>query len=254
MSIRTALILAAGRGRRISSLIQDRPKCLIEVGGETVLARALRSLRQNDLEEIWVATGYRSDAIDKVHSRTLFNAHFQTDNVVGTFYESRPVWMSGAICCFADILFLPEVVHDLLQSSTPVAIANDPFWRDRHQDRIHDMANAEFVCAVNGNVTKMIKGPLAHDCVGEALGIFKIDTTAAEVVGSLLDNHIQNNPGIRTKSMLYLFNLLVDEGIEIGVVDCHTPWHELDTPEDLERTPSEFLQPNPQTLSPGPSQ
>ena len=39
-----AVILAAGRGSRLGKYTDDKPKCLIEIGGETLLDRELRLL------------------------------------------------------------------------------------------------------------------------------------------------------------------------------------------------------------------
>ena len=40
-----AIILAAGVGKRLWQVTQHRPKCLIEIGGQTLLHRYLTSLR-----------------------------------------------------------------------------------------------------------------------------------------------------------------------------------------------------------------
>ncbi|MHC4358624.1 MAG: sugar phosphate nucleotidyltransferase, partial [Planctomycetota bacterium] len=39
-----AIILAAGVGKRLKPITDQRPKCLIEIGGKTLLARCLDSL------------------------------------------------------------------------------------------------------------------------------------------------------------------------------------------------------------------
>ena len=40
-----AIILAAGRGSRLLSLTEDRPKCLVEAGGKPLLAWQIEALR-----------------------------------------------------------------------------------------------------------------------------------------------------------------------------------------------------------------
>lgn len=39
-----AIILAAGRGRRLMPYTADRPKCLVEVGGKPILYYQLRAI------------------------------------------------------------------------------------------------------------------------------------------------------------------------------------------------------------------
>src|SRR5262249_52700149 len=53
-----AVILAAGQGIRLRSMIEDRPKGLIEIGGETLLARSLRLLHEAGVTDITIVAGH----------------------------------------------------------------------------------------------------------------------------------------------------------------------------------------------------
>ena len=46
-----AIILAAGRGRRMKGLTDDRPKCLIDVQGKPLLEWQIESLRRLEMPE-----------------------------------------------------------------------------------------------------------------------------------------------------------------------------------------------------------
>ncbi|MEC8496066.1 MAG: NTP transferase domain-containing protein, partial [Planctomycetota bacterium] len=53
-----ALLPAAGSGRRARPLTRSTPKCLLEVDGEALLARAVRTVRdQLGINEVIVITG-----------------------------------------------------------------------------------------------------------------------------------------------------------------------------------------------------
>ena len=58
-----AVILAAGQATRLRPLTDDCPKCLLEVGGETMLARAVRLLAARGLRRFTVVDGFRGDLI-----------------------------------------------------------------------------------------------------------------------------------------------------------------------------------------------
>ncbi len=49
-----AIIVAAGTGSRLNPITNGRPKCLLEVGGQTILERSLRVLRENNIDDIVV--------------------------------------------------------------------------------------------------------------------------------------------------------------------------------------------------------
>jgi len=61
--IRTALVLAAGRGTRIRSIALDVPKPLIAVAGRTVLERNLDQLAEAGVRDVWINLHYRGEQI-----------------------------------------------------------------------------------------------------------------------------------------------------------------------------------------------
>src|SRR2546427_4457805 len=63
MKIQRAVVLAAGRGRRMRELTVDLPKPMIEVRGKPVLQRIVEGLRDAGLREFFVIVGYRGDAV-----------------------------------------------------------------------------------------------------------------------------------------------------------------------------------------------
>ena len=57
------VILAAGMAKRLRPLTDTKPKCLLEVGGRTLLERTIDAMRQAGISEFVVVTGYRGDMI-----------------------------------------------------------------------------------------------------------------------------------------------------------------------------------------------
>lgn len=58
-----AIILNAGKGSRLLPLTSERPKCLIEFRGKTILDHQIEALLPLDLDEIVIVTGYRGEMI-----------------------------------------------------------------------------------------------------------------------------------------------------------------------------------------------
>src|SRR5436189_2314910 len=63
MKIEKAVVLAAGRGRRMRELTVDLPKPMIEVRGKPVLQHIVEGLRDAGLREFFFIVGYRGDAV-----------------------------------------------------------------------------------------------------------------------------------------------------------------------------------------------
>ncbi len=60
----TAIILAAGLGSRLRPLTDTTPKCLLDVGGQTILARQLERIAAAGIRRAVVVTGYRSEDVE----------------------------------------------------------------------------------------------------------------------------------------------------------------------------------------------
>ena len=58
-----AIILAAGRGTRMKALTEEKPKCLVELDGQSLLEKQLGALRQSGIEDIAIVTGYRRELL-----------------------------------------------------------------------------------------------------------------------------------------------------------------------------------------------
>jgi len=58
-----AIILAAGVGKRLWEVTQHRPKCLIEIGGQTLLHRYLTALRSVGIYRAGIVVGYKQEMI-----------------------------------------------------------------------------------------------------------------------------------------------------------------------------------------------
>ena len=66
--ISEAVILAAGRSRRMEHLSRKLPKCLLPYRGERILQRLVRQIKACDVEKIVIAIGYRADAMREIFS------------------------------------------------------------------------------------------------------------------------------------------------------------------------------------------
>ena len=57
------VILAAGMAKRLRPLTDTKPKCLLEVGGKTLLQRTVDAMLSANIREFVVVTGYRAEMI-----------------------------------------------------------------------------------------------------------------------------------------------------------------------------------------------
>jgi choline kinase len=92
-----AIILSAGQGSRLGHLVDDRPKCLIDFNGRTLLDRQLDTLEANGVDEAVVVTGFHDELVQQAIARrsggpkvrTVFNPFYKVADNTGSLYMAR---------------------------------------------------------------------------------------------------------------------------------------------------------------------
>tara|TARA_R110000868_G_scaffold218576_2_gene469107 strand:+ start:36674 stop:37426 length:753 start_codon:yes stop_codon:yes gene_type:complete len=78
MNIKRAMVLAAGKGKRLGELTRETPKPLVDLGGVTPLYRILKGLEHAGIEEIVINCHWRAEkiiaAIDEWKNCGAFNS------------------------------------------------------------------------------------------------------------------------------------------------------------------------------------
>ena len=80
MKIKQGMILAAGLGKRMQPLTNKKPKPLLEIGGSTLLERAINLLINHGVEEITVNIHHLADQIEKFISDFTSEVKFKISN------------------------------------------------------------------------------------------------------------------------------------------------------------------------------
>ena len=117
-----AVILAAGRGSRLHALTGDVAKCLVEVGGEPLLERALRALASQGVTEAIVVVGYMCDVVrERIGSRFAGMAicyveapDYATTNNIRSLWDVRDYLDRDVLLLEADIAFDASVIAALI--------------------------------------------------------------------------------------------------------------------------------------------
>ncbi len=130
-----AIIIAAGTGSRLSPLTNERPKCLLEVGGKTILERAIESLKENGVERIAVVRGYLGHLIDYPDVTYYENPRFKENNVLGSLFCAEDEMDDDFIVSYSDIVYSSAIVARLVSSDADIALTTDVDWLQRYDGR-----------------------------------------------------------------------------------------------------------------------
>jgi choline kinase len=245
-----AIIVAAGVGSRLNPLTDERPKCLLDVGGKTILERALDTLHDNGIERIVVVRGYCGHLLDFPDLTYYENQDFRRNNILQSLFCAESEMDDDFIFSYSDIVYSSEIVAKLIDSKADFAITVDTKWDQTYEGRdLHPIAEAELVKVENGIVTRIGKGAVSpEDAHGEFIGLAKFSKSAAETMKTIYhrvkEDHrgapFQNAVSLEKAYMTDMIQELVDTGAVVESVDIEGGWREIDTPQDLERAQSLF--------------
>lgn len=235
----TAIVLAAGVGKRLHAASGGRPKCLIEIGGTTLLRRLLESLAACGVAEAVIVTGFGADAIRAAVAappsgltvRTLHNARF-TEGAILSLATARALLDGPVIVMDADVLCGTPMLRRLVGSHHANCFLLDAGSTNTGEEQM--------LLVRDGWVRNIVRGgEPGWDLSGESIGFLKLDADGARLLRDLLDRRIAaGDTGIEHEQVYPELLARIHVGYER--VDGMA-WTEIDFPEDVVRAEREVL-------------
>lgn len=229
-----AVILAAGRGRRLRPLTDRVPKCLVEIGGRPLLEWQLQALRAAGIHDLSVVGGYRARQLRSAGVAVLTNPDWRRSTMLASLLVARDRLRAGpCIVAYGDIAFGRRVVAGLMRTDADVAIVYDRDWRVLWEARFaRPQDDAESLRVVNGAVAAI--GAPIHDLSeadGQYIGLVRFTPSGWRRTERLLARLGARR--VRTLETTHLLAYLVAEGERIAAVPIRGGWCEVDTPGDV---------------------
>lgn len=238
------IILAAGVSARLRPLTDNTPKCLLEIGGKTILGRTLDNLLTYNLDDIIIVTGYLEEQIKsfvkryypKLNVTYIFNEQYDTTNNIYSLWMTKDLVMNKEMLLMdSDILFDKKILELLIKSKYQncLALRSD-----------HKLSDEEIKVRLNTDksIAEISKTVNLKHAAGESIGIEKFSSEFTSKLFEILDKKIltENKVHIFYEAA---FQDAIDAGekiyaIDIGDLKCI----ELDFADDIERANREVIQ------------
>lgn len=229
------VLLAAGMAQRLRPLTDFCPKCLLDVGGRSILERAVDSLMQFGLADFIIVTGYRASMIRELVEARYPNLsvtwitnerYAETNNAYSLMLAESAV--SGEFLLLdSDILFPPGLVQKMLECHHLPCIA-----LDRHpccEEEIKILLDTrDYVLDIGKEIDPA-------QAAGESIGIEVFSDAARRKLFSTLHRRIVSE-GRENEFYEASFRQMIGNGTKFRAVDA-TGFSamEIDSAEDLQR-------------------
>jgi choline kinase len=254
VNVKKAIIVAAGRGKRLGNETDEIPKCMVKVAGRSILHWQLRALEEAGVEDIVVVRGYRGNLITAPGYKLRFieNPEWERNNILASLMYAAAEMPGGFYFSYSDIVFAPSVAAQLRAETSAagpdVALIVDRRWEDAYVGRtLHPVSEAELARVVETPtgpaVTRVGKQAVPReDAAGEFIGLARFSARGAAALQATWDQALRTvgleSPFGRAATLRQTYltdalNAMAETGVQLAPVFIDGTWREIDTQQDL---------------------
>ena len=228
------IILSAGQGRRLLPLTAENPKCLLQIGGKSLLEWQLQELKKCGVDQVSVVVGYGADKVEELlrhhgHDNwvsTIYNPFYAVADNLGSCWVARNEMADEFILLNGDTLFESTVPQRLLASPPhPVTLVTD-------SKGTYDADDMKVI--VDGEkLAKVGKTIPISETHGESIGMMVFREDGHVVFRQAIEQALR-----RPESLKKWYLSIIDELAQKGLVwTCSIDglrWGEVDSSADLD--------------------
>jgi len=221
-----AVILAAGKGKRLKEVTKEIPKCLIKIEGKSIIERQIEILKKNGINEIYVVVGYKAGEVkNRLNGKVRFilnKEYEETDNLYSLYLAKDFVKGKEFILLNGDTVFDEEIIKNLMKEGNHIPV--DKKHYDKEELKIKGKNIAEKILPKNAS---------REESNGSTIGIFKFSSNASELLFNEIEELIKK--GVKNKWFEYAINKILSKtNFYINDVSQFN-WIEIDTMQDLKK-------------------
>ncbi|HEY4070272.1 MAG TPA: phosphocholine cytidylyltransferase family protein [Sphingomicrobium sp.] len=229
-----AIILSAGQGSRLGHMVDDRPKCLIDFNGRTLLDRQLDTIEANGVHEAVVVTGFHDELVNEAiarrnggpNVRTIYNPFFKVADNTGSLFMAREELSGDCLVWNGDTLVSRELMRRVVanrQQGICVTI-------DRKESYDEDDMK---VVEESGRLKAIGKRLPLETVNAESIGLLAFSSGGAEQFRDAIDRAMRTPEGTTIWYLRVIHQ--VAQSAEVWTLDIQgEEWGEVDFPQDVE--------------------
>jgi choline kinase len=232
MPIEKAILLSAGKGSRLHPLTNDRPKCLIEFSGKSLLEWQLDTLAAAGIRDVTIVTGFREDLIQEVARardgvRTLFNPFYHVADNLGSVWLARAEFDRDTLLLNGDTLISNTLLRRVLDApDAPITVTVD----EKDDYDADDMK----VLRDGTRLRRIGKALEAGQYNAESIGLLAFRGEGGRLFIDQVERMMRTSEGTRRWFLRAIDAIAATVDVQTLSIKGEE-WQEVDFPEDLEK-------------------
>jgi choline kinase len=191
------VIIAAGRGGRLSSVTGGMPKTLLSLHGKPIIQWIIDGARNAGIEEFVIVVGFEREKIVEYFNKNhqdgisiVFNQRWECGNGISVLAAQEAVKGRGEfILMMSDHLFEKNLLEIVLESDT----ARPTLAVEQDLNKVFDIDDATKVNIVNGRIMNIGKDLSEYN--GVDAGLFILDESIFEYLQKSIDHGLDSLTG-----------------------------------------------------------
>jgi choline kinase len=240
------IILAAGKGTRLSKYTQDLPKGMLTVFGKSLIERQVDTYRASGISDISIVKGYFAKKINISGTKSYINNNFATTNMVESLFCASDELNGDIIISYGDIIFEPRILDTVLQDRHDIGVLVDLEWKDYWKARYGrvDFDTESMRFSTDLAITELgISDPPLNEIDGRYVGMIKLSPEGTEIIKSVYytaksayEGKTWLNGRIFEKIFMTDFlQEIINQEYKVHAITVQKGWLEFDTNEDYEQ-------------------
>ncbi len=236
-----AIILAAGEGKRLRPLTNDKPKGLIEFLGRNILERQIDIFKECGISDISIVTGFNGEMIQFANINYFQNPNYQTTNMVETLFCAESKLDESTIISYGDIIFEKTILEKLMNSEHEISVIIDLAWKEYWEKRFHNpLEDAESLMLKDGYITDIGQKPQNFEQIkGQYIGLMKFQNQGIKNLKEFYKkakndsksgvNPLNSEIPFERSYLTDLLQSMIISGYKLKAVTIEHGWLELDS-------------------------
>lgn len=234
-----ALILAAGQGKRLLPLTEERPKALLDIGGQELIAWQVQEFVKAGVVDFAILVGFNAHLFEPVldrlgrqyprcRFRTIFNPFYSVSDNLASCWMLRPEMEGDFLLVNGDTLFPAAALETLFASpNAPVTVTIDkkPHYDD---DDMKVVLEGTRLTAIGKRLD------VSARIDGESIGLLYFRGDGPALFADTLDRAMRQPEGLGKWFLSAIGDLAGRHEVQTHSIEG-LDWQEVDYPLDLKR-------------------